>query len=98
MQPWDTHKWSRTLGQTVRVGAKYLLHRSCVVCGRNFIVDLDSSDLWAVQVGALHFCRLELEVSERWRRESCPGKKLLSDENDKNALALESVLSRAGAV
>jgi hypothetical protein len=90
MQPWDTHRWSRTLGQTVRVGGKYLLHRSCVVCGRNFIVDLDSSDLCAVRLGTLHFHRLAREVSERWRRESCPGKKLPSDENDKNTRALES--------
>jgi hypothetical protein len=83
MQPWDTHEWSRGLGQTVGVGGKFLLHRSCVVCGRNFMVDLDSDDLFAVNVAALQFQRLAREVSERWRRENCPGKRLPNDETDK---------------
>ena len=44
-----------------------------VVYRRNFIVDLDSSDLCAFHVGTLHSQRLAREASERWRRESCPG-------------------------
>jgi hypothetical protein len=83
MQPWDTHQWSRSLGQTVGIGAKYVVHRSCVVCGRNFIVDLDSDDLCAVNFALLQFHRLTPEVSQRWLRENCPGQQLPGDENDK---------------
>jgi hypothetical protein len=74
MQPGDTHEWSRTLGQSVRVSGNRLLHRSCAwYAGATFIVDLDSSDLCAFHIGTLHFQKIAREVSERWRRESCPG-------------------------
>ena len=55
---------------------------SASLCGRSFIINPVSGERYAVYLGALRFCRLADEVTERWCRENCPGQHLSSDDAD----------------
>jgi hypothetical protein len=46
-------------------------------------MDPSSGTAYAVLVSAMSFHRLEDEVTERWLKELCPGKRLPSDDADR---------------
>jgi hypothetical protein len=60
------------------------LQRHCVQCGRDFVTEVASGSCYAVFVSATSFYRLADEVTERWLRESCLGKRPPSDDEDRN--------------
>ena len=83
MKASDTHRWiGSSSGRSVKINDKLHQHLFCITCGRNFITDPVSGEQYAVYVGALRFYRLADEVTERWRRENCPGQRLSSDDAD----------------
>jgi hypothetical protein len=72
-----------------------VLQRHCVQCGRDFITELSSGSRYAVFVSATSFYRLADEVTERWLREPCPGKRSPSDDEDRNKKIAQFTVSAA---
>jgi hypothetical protein len=89
-ESWNQHQWPQPKPRHVEIeSAKPLLQRHCVRCGRDFVTDPSSGSTYAVFVSAMSFHRLEDEVTERWLKESCPGKRLPSDEADRKKKVAE---------
>lgn len=77
---WDSHAWFiREL--ELEPGAP-LMHHVCRDCGRNFVVEFRTGELYAVHVGALRFDRLSADTTARWLADFCLGQWLISDQAD----------------
>jgi hypothetical protein len=87
---WNGHRWRDAYPRRLRVGeGTPVLHQHCVQCGRDFLMDLSSRRSRAVSISAVSFHQLDDAVTERWLRESCPGKHLQSDEEDRKSKIAE---------
>src|SRR6266550_2431801 len=94
-ESWNKHQWSQPKPRRVEIeSAKPLLQRHCVRCGRDFVMDPSSGTTYAVFVSAMSFHRLEDEVTERWSREMCSGRRLPSDDADRNRKMSELRVTR----
>jgi hypothetical protein len=91
---WNEHQWSQPNPRHVEIeSAKPLLQRHCIRCSRDFVMDPSSGSTYAVLVSAMSFYRLEDEVTERWIGELCHGKKIPSDDADRNRKIAELTVS-----
>ena len=82
---WGDHEWFQPRPRQLELETgQSVLHRQCTRCGRNFLIDASSGDRHAVHVSIFSFHRLHDEVNERWLTQRCPGKRLSSDDHDKN--------------
>jgi len=87
---WNEHQWSQPRPRRVKIGPdETLLQRHCVRCSRDFLTDPLSGSRYAVFVSAISFHRLDDEVSERWLREMCFGRRLPSDDEDRTRRVAE---------
>jgi hypothetical protein len=83
-ESWNRHQWSQPKPRRVEIESnKPLLQRHCICCGRDFVTDPSSGNTFAVLVSVTSFHRLAEEVTARWLKESCPGKRLQSDDTDR---------------
>lgn len=57
--------------------------RSCVQCGRDFVEEPSTHELYAVHVSAFHLDRLADGVTRRWREDPCPSQRLMLDQQDR---------------
>jgi hypothetical protein len=81
---WDSHEWLLPKPRRIEIEpGKPLLHRHCVRCGRDFVIEPSSNRRYAVFVCAISFKRLDDEITERWLGEPCLGKRLPSDDEDR---------------
>ena len=78
---WESHSWMicRTLELDPEIT---LIQHTCRACGRNFVDEMRSGNLYAVHLGAARFNRLSDETTNRWLAEPCPGKRIESDAVD----------------
>jgi hypothetical protein len=93
---WSSHRWM--LPQPRRLGLESgqpVLQRHCVQCGRDFVTEVASGSCYAVFVSATSFYRLADEVTERWLREPCLGKRPPSDDEDRNKKIAQFTVSTA---
>jgi hypothetical protein len=65
----------------------------CIRCGRHFVFDTSSGTRHAVHVSIFSFARLSDEVTERWLYEPCPGKRLPSDDGDREKQIAKLLIS-----
>src|SRR3979490_3449298 len=77
---WKSHAWIAR--QLEFVPGAPLIQHICANCGRNFVEEIRTGDLYAVQVGVIRFNRLSEEVTARWLAASCPGHRLENDKTD----------------
>jgi hypothetical protein len=81
----NNHQWLELKPRRLEIEpGKLVLQRHCVRCGRDFVTDVLSGSSYAVLVSAISFHRLEDEITEQWLRELCLGKRLPSDDEDRN--------------
>jgi hypothetical protein len=82
---WSSHRWLLPQPRRLEVeSGEPVLQRHCVQCGRDFITDVSLGRRYAVFVSATSFHRLADEVTARWLREPCLGKRPTSDDEDRN--------------
>lgn len=74
---WQTHKWN---ARHVEIDGRDQLLLSCSLCEREFIEDQQSQERFAAHLSVFHIHRLSDQVTEKWCREICPGKRLKSDD------------------
>jgi hypothetical protein len=80
---WNGHDWIEPKARLVRVATGYsVVQRRCARCHRDFIFT-PSSERNAVFVSAVSFFLLDEEVTNRWVNLPCPGRRLLSDDDDR---------------
>jgi len=93
---WDSHRWLLPQPRRLEVeSGGPVLQRHCVQCGRDFITDPSSGIRYAVFVSATSFHRLADEVTGRWLREPCLGKRRPSDAEDRNKKIAQFTVSMA---
>jgi hypothetical protein len=93
---WNSHRWFLPQPRRLAIeSGEPVLQRHCVQCGRDFITDLSLGSRYAVFVSATSFHRLADEVTERWLREPCLGKRPPSDEEDRNKKIAQFTVSQA---
>ena len=91
---WHGHSWNEAHPRQLRVGADTAaLHRHCLQCGRDFLFDQSSGGTHAVFVSAISFHLLDAAVTASWVTESCPGKQLLRDDEDRKRIIAELFVS-----
>jgi len=91
---WLGHRWLEVHPRAFRVGAGTLVrHRRCVQCGRDFLFDQSSGGIHAVFVSGISFHLLDAAVTAGWVTESCPGKHLPSDDEDRKRSIAELFVS-----
>jgi hypothetical protein len=94
---WNGHEWLRLNARQLEIERGHLVEqRRCMRCGRDFLRDLSSGLRYAVAVSILSFHRLADEVTERWRREVCPGERRPEDDDDRERKIAELPVSRVG--
>jgi hypothetical protein len=95
-EAWNGHRWLQPQPRRLEIesGAS-VLQRHCVKCGRDFISELSSGSRYAVFVSATSFFRLADEITERWLKETCPGERALSDNEDRNQRKTRYIVSTA---
>ena len=82
LSPLDTHYWiSRRLEV---VSGQPLVHQVCPNCGRGFIEDHSTGEIFAAHASVFAIHRLSDEVTSRWLSEKCPGKLLKEDDTDRD--------------
>jgi len=78
----DTHYWiSRRLEV---IPGHPLVHQVCRDCGRGFIEESSTGELFAAHASVFVFHRLSDEVTSRWLSEKCPGELLKKDDADRD--------------
>jgi len=65
----------------LRLSGQTYLHRHCLRCQRDLVLQRHSTEWKAVHVGAFRFDYLDYETSSRWLREDCPGEILAGEAN-----------------
>jgi hypothetical protein len=87
---WNGHTWHETKPRELKLGTgAAVLHRHCADCGRDFLIDVNSGMSYAVFASAISFYQLDDEVTERWIRESCVGKRCAADLEDRKRKTAE---------
>ena len=81
---WNTHLWLAAPRPIVIEFGQTVIQHRCARCGRDLVTNTSSGSLIAVFVSAISFHQLSDEVTERWLGESCPGRRLSSDEEDRS--------------
>lgn len=82
LSPRDTHYWiSRRLEV---ISGQPLVHQVCRECGRDFIEDCSTGEIFAAHASVFAFHRLSDEVTSRWLSEKCPGELLKKDDADRD--------------
>jgi hypothetical protein len=90
---WHGHEWVEPKARLVRVATGCsVVQRHCARCHRDFIFT-PSSERNAVFVSAVSFFLLDQEVTNRWVNLPCPGRRLLSDDDDRKRRIAELVVS-----
>jgi hypothetical protein len=75
---WDSHSWMLT--RKLEIGSDVtLIQHTCQECGRNFVDEIRSGNLYAVHLSPTDFDRLSDETTARWLSEPCPGEHVESD-------------------
>ena len=87
---WNGHTWHETNPRELKLntGAP-VLHRHCADCGRDFLIDVNSGMSYAVFASAISFYQLDDEVTERWIRETCVGRRSAGDLEDRKRKTAE---------
>jgi hypothetical protein len=81
------HRWLERSEPHFKIeSGEAVLHHQCVRCGRDIVTVVSTGTRHAVHVCALVFNRLDDTVTERWLSESCPGRRLASDDDDRKRL------------
>jgi hypothetical protein len=77
----DSHVWSddESAPHQINQDGKVILHRRCMVCGRDFAREVTSSEWQAAHLGAFRIEVLAESVTERWVNQKCPGQILEAD-------------------
>ena len=89
---WNTHQWIGSRGYVVRQNDRLLgLHRRCSLCGRDFLLDVESGTTHAVRVAGIRFERLAPRITARWLSERCPKKVIGTDDDDRTQLFVGSL-------
>jgi hypothetical protein len=92
---WGDHRWFQYRPRQLElVSGESIFQRHCTRCGRDFVIDMLSGARHAVWVSILSFYQLHDEVTERWVAELCPGKRLPSDDEDRNKQVAELGVAR----
>jgi len=80
---WQGHDWIEPKARIVKVATGYsVVQRRCARCHRDFITT-PSGERNAVFVSIISFFLLYGEVTDRWVNLACPGRRLLSDDDDR---------------
>ena len=91
---WDDHRWFQPSPRRLELErGDSVFQRRCTRCARDFLVDRSSGLRYAVYIAAFSFHQLEDEVTQRWLSERCPGKRLPSDDLDRQKRATELRIS-----
>jgi hypothetical protein len=91
---WGDHQWFQPNPRRLELESGVsVFQRRCTRCGRDFLIDRSSGVRYAVHASIFSFHRLHDEVTQRWLNERCPGKRLPSDESDRQKRAAELRLS-----
>jgi hypothetical protein len=85
-ETWNMHQWLCNPRRLAVEPSNAVLHHHCVRCGRDFVSDPSSNGSYAVFVSAISFDQLSDEVTKRWLSEPCPGRRLSSDDEDRNKI------------
>ena len=72
------HLWNV---RELRLGEETYLHRKCLRCQRDLVLQWGSSEWRAVHVCAFRFDYLDEQTSSQWRTDDCPGKTLPGEAN-----------------
>ena len=81
-----THVWSDgTKPHQIKQDGQTIFHHRCLRCGRDFAQGFGVPDWQGAYVGAVRIELLTEKVSDRWRREECPGR-LLPDDDEFRAM------------
>jgi hypothetical protein len=77
----DSHVWSddESAPHQINQDGKVILHRRCMVCGRDFAREVTSSEWQAAHLGAFRIEFLAESVTEIWVNQECPGQILEAD-------------------
>jgi hypothetical protein len=90
---WHEHDWVEPKVRLVRVATgDSVVQRHCARCHRDFITT-PSGERNAVFVSAVSFFLLDEEVTNRWVNLPCPGRRLLSDDDDRKRRIAELAVS-----
>jgi hypothetical protein len=81
---WLSHDWIPPRGRLLNIEGKLLRHDSCTACGRDFVEDVGAGLRYAVRVMAFDFARLADDVTDRWMKSECPGRRLAADDEDRS--------------
>jgi hypothetical protein len=73
---WASHSWA------IMIPGILPIRHACRHCGRMFVDDDRTGERYAITGGTLRLERLSDEVTNRWLDGFCPGRPLLSDEDD----------------
>src|ERR1700682_724211 len=85
-ETWNTYQWLANPRHLAIKRSNTVLKQHCVRCGRDFVTDPSSNITHAVFVSAISVDQLSDEVTERWLSESCPGRRLSPDDEDRNKI------------
>jgi len=78
------HQWLQPKARQLQIeSGDSVYQRRCVLCGRDFVTLSSAGICYAVSLSAVSFFRLADEVTQRWLAEDCPGRRLPSDEIDR---------------
>jgi hypothetical protein len=80
VDPWHTHKW---VARQIEIDGRNQLLLSCTQCERDFIDECHSKERCAAHLSIFRVDCLNDQVTERWCREICPGKRLKSDDAER---------------
>jgi hypothetical protein len=97
-ETWNTHQWLSNPRRLAVEPSNAVLQHHCVRCGRDFVTDSSSNDSYAVFVSAISFDQLEDEVTKRWLGEPCRGRRLSSDDEDRNRIVAAFTISQGGGL
>jgi hypothetical protein len=97
-ETWNTHQWLSNPRRLAVEPSNAVLQHHCVRCGRDLVTDSSSNDSYAVFVSAISFDQLEDEVTKRRLGEPCRGRRLSSDDEDRNRLVSAFTISQGGGL
>ena len=92
-ETWYAHQWLSSPRRLAIEPGNAVLQHHCVRCGRDFVTDRSSNSTYAVFVSAISFDQLEDEVTKRWLSEPCPGRRVSSDDEDRNKIVVALPIS-----
>jgi hypothetical protein len=78
----NTHYW--IIRRLEVVSGQPLIYQVCRDCGRGFIEESSTGEIFAAHASVFAFHRLSEEVTSRWLSEKCPGELLKKDDADRD--------------